>query len=138
MNPMRELTWQERQFVALVVGGIPALIIGLNLGLLGIGIGGRELDLGTVLLRGAYCAVFPIFLACLMPRYWVLPAMAYLIGFNMSFGIADGFAGFAELIMAPARWIEGKRVSIPPSSHPDRLWIFGIALWLTGLVAILR
>lgn len=136
---MREFTWHERQFVALVIGGIPALIIGLILGFWGTGIGGREIDLSTVLLRGAYCSIFPTLLSFLTPRSWGLPALAYLFGFSMSFGIPDVFKVLPELIMIPVRWMEGKRmINSPPHAHPDLPWILGIALWLAGLVSILR
>lgn len=139
MNPMRELAWHERQFVALVVGGIPACLIGFLLGLWGNGMGGRELDLGTVLLRGGYCSVFPVILACLMPRCWIPPVLTYFIGFSMGFGSSDGFAMLAEIIMAPVHLFEGKRViTLPPPSHPDLPWILGLALWLAGLASILR
>lgn len=139
MNPMRELVWHERQFVALVVGGIPACFIGFLLGLWGNGIGGRELDLATVLLRGGYCSVFPVILACLMPRVWLPPVLTYLIGFSMGFGSSDGFAMLPKIVMAPVHWFEGRHMMIPPpASHPDLPWILGLALWLAGLVSILR
>ncbi len=139
MNPMRELTWFERQFVAFVVGGIPACILGFVLGLWGNGMGGRELELGTVLLRGGYCSVFPVILACLMPRSWMPPVLTYLLGFSMGFGSSDGFAMLAKIIAAPVHWLEGKHMitSLPPS-HPDQPWILGLALWLAGLASILR
>jgi hypothetical protein len=128
MNPMRELAWHERQFVALVVAGIPACLIGFLLGLWGNGMGGRELDLGTVLLRGGYCSVA-----------WIPPVLTYLLGFSMGFGSSDGFAMLAEIIMAPVYWFEGKhRIPSPPPSHPDLPWILGLALWLAGLASILR
>jgi hypothetical protein len=139
MNPMRELAWHERQFVALVVGGIPAFIMGFLLGLWGNGMGGRELDLGTVLLRGGYCSVLPVILACLMPRSWIPPVLTYLVGFSMGFSSSDGFAMLAEIIVAPVYWFEGKhRIPPPPPSHPDLPWILGLALWLAGLASILR
>jgi hypothetical protein len=139
MNPMRELAWHERQFVALVVGGIPACIIGFLLGLWGNGMGGRECDLGTVLLRVGYCSVFPVILACLMPRSWIPPVLIYFIGFSMGFGSSDGFAMLAEIIVAPVYWFEDKRmITPPPPSHPDLPWILGLALWLAGLASLLR
>lgn len=139
MNPMRKLAWQERQFVALLVGGIPACIIGFFLGLWGNGMGGRELDFGTVLLRGSFCSVFPVILACLMPHSWIPPVLTYLIGFSVGFGSSDGFAMLAEIIVAPVYWFEGKHmIASPPLSHPDLPWILGLALWLAGLASILR
>ena len=139
MNPMRELAWHERQFVALVVGGIPACILGFLLGLWGNGMGGRELDLATVLLRDGYCSLFPVILACLMPRVWLPPVLTYLIGFSMGFGSVDGFAMLPKIIMAPVHWFEGRHTMIPPpASHPDLPWILGLALWLAGLASILR
>ncbi|MHB1081934.1 MAG: hypothetical protein ACYC67_21270 [Prosthecobacter sp.] len=136
---MRELAWHERQFVALVVGGIPACIIGFLLGLWGNGMGGRECDLGTVLLRVGYCSVFPVILACLMPRSWIPPVLTYFIGFSMGFGSSDGFAMLAEIIVAPVYWFEDKRmITPPPPSHPDLPWILGLALWLAGLASLLR
>lgn len=139
MNPMRELTWLERQFVAFMAGGIPACILGFVLGLWGTAVGSRELDLGTVLLRGGYCAAFPVILACLIPRSWLLPVLTYLIGFSMSFGISEGFAALSDILLAPLRWIEGKhRMTSLPPSHPDLPWILGLALWLAGLASIVR
>lgn len=139
MNPMRELAWHERQFVALVIGGIPACILGFFLGLWGNEIGGRELDPGTVLMRGGYCSVFPVIFAWLMPRAWISPVLTYLIGFSMGFGLADGFAVFAELVLAPVRWMEGKSIHLSQApSHPDLPWILGLALWLAGLGSLLR
>ena len=139
MNPMRELAWHERQFVTLVIGGIPACILGFFLGLWGNEIGGRELDPGSVLLRGAYCSVFPVILAWLMPRAWVAPVLTYLTGFSMGSGLAGGFAVIPELIRAPVRWMEGKSIILSqPAEHPDLPWILGLTLWLAGLVAILR
>ncbi|MFC5456582.1 hypothetical protein [Prosthecobacter fluviatilis] len=136
---MRELAWHERQFVALVVGGVPAGIAGFFLGLWGNGIGGRVLDLSTVLLRGGYCSVFPVLLACLMPRSWIPPAMTYLIGFSLGFRSSDGFAMLADIIVAPVHWLEGRHTMMrPPPLHPDLPWILGLALWLAGLASLLR
>ncbi|MDI1311472.1 hypothetical protein [Prosthecobacter sp.] len=138
---MRELTWFERHFVAFVVGGIPACILGFVLGLWGTAVGGGEPDLGTVLLRCSYCAVIPVILACLMPRSWLSPVVTYLIGFSMGFGFmfSQGFEGLADMIVAPIYWMEGKHViKSTKHAHPDLPWILGMALWLAGLASILR
>ncbi len=141
MNPMRELAWHERQFVALVIGGLPACIIGFFFGLWGNEIGGRELDPGTVLLRGGYCSVFPVILAWIIPRAWIPLALTYAVGFCMGFGFlfSEGLRGLGELIVTPVYWLEGKRIiASPPSNHPDLPWILGLAFWLSGLTSILR
>lgn len=125
--------------MALVVEGIPACIMGFFLGLWEKGMGGQELDLATVLLRGGCCSVFPVILACLVPRFWIPPVLTYLIGFSMGFGSSDGFAMLAEIIVTPVHGFEGRRTMIPPpASHPDLPWILGLALWLAGLASILR
>ena len=141
---MRELAWHERQIVALIVGGIPAFVIGYVFGLYGYDIGGHKADLAAVLLRGGYCAVIPVIVAGLAPRSWLLPSLAYLAGF--SFGItnvsavADGVRVLPELFLTSINALTGEH---PPAhrrlpSHTDLPWMIGIALWLAGLTSILR
>jgi hypothetical protein len=141
MNPMREITWHERQFVAFVAGGLPACVIGFVLGLWGEGIGGADLDVGVVLWRGFYCALFPSLLAWLMPRSWIPMALTYMLGFSMGFGFhfADGFVGLEDVFAALAYWADGTRIiKATPPSHDDLPWILAVAFWLAGLAALLR
>lgn len=144
MNPMRELAWHERHFVALVVLGIPSFVIGRILGFSGCEIGGQQADLAAVLMRGGYCAVFPVILACLAPRSWPLPSLMYAFGFAIgvksALSLAAGAGMLLELGLAPLYAIAGER--LPPLSQapscPDLPWSIGIALWLAGLMSILR
>lgn len=144
MNPLRELTWHERHFVALMVGGVPAFVIGYLLGLYGYEIGGQKADLSVVLMRGGYCAVFPVILACLAPRSWLLPSLTYAAGFSVGIisvsTAVDGIGMLSHLCLAPFYAITGEH--LPPHhqapSHSDLPWTIGIALWLAALTSILR
>ncbi|MBB5034698.1 hypothetical protein [Prosthecobacter vanneervenii] len=136
MNPKQDFTWFERQFGAFALAGISVYGIGYGLGLWGAVIGGAKLDAGTVLMRGVYCALFPVTLAWFTRTAWLFMVPIYMIGFGMSFGKVLTF-GIRDAIMAWCSLLAGERpIPSQPPSHPDLPWIFAIMLWLMGLAAI--
>lgn len=138
MKSQQDFTWFERQFGAFALAGISAYVIGYGLGLWGAGIGGAKLEVGTVLARGVYCALFPVILAWSTRTAWLFMVPIYMIGFGMSFGKVLTF-GIRDAIMAFCSLLTGERpIPSQPSSHPDLPWVFAIMLWMTGLAAIVR
>lgn len=138
MKSQQDFTWFERQFGAFALAGISAYIVGYGLGLWGAGIGGAKLEVGTVLMRGVYCALFPVILAWFTRTAWLFMVPVYMIGFGMSFGKVLTF-GIRDAIMAFCSLLTGERpIPSKPLTHPDLPWVFAIMLWMTGLAAIVR
>lgn len=147
MNSSRELSWHERHFVALVVAGLPLLLLGWLVGawsakashLL------STPNVGAVLEGGLRCAVIPVLLALFLPRKWLLLALAFVLGFSLAM-YQVRTAGFAigawlELPLAALSPVTGEiRVAGEwwPPSNADLPWMVAIALWLSGLAALLR
>ncbi|WP_395735773.1 hypothetical protein [Prosthecobacter sp.] len=142
MNPRQDFTWHEQQLGALILAGTTAFIVGYGVGIFGAEIGGARLEVGTVLMRGVYCAFFPVILAWFTRTVWFFMVPIYMLGFGMSFGTLRSFKLLPEIFMEALRVVcsrlEGRQM-IPetPPSHPDLPWIFAIMLWLTGLAAVL-
>ena len=101
---------------------------------------GSPRDLGSVLLRGLVCALPVMLLALLSPRLWWLPALVYGYGFHSGYTYLDGLgAAIMVLVAMPVAFLTGQRVGTPPEpTHPELLWIFVLALWLTALVSFFR
>lgn len=145
MNATRDLNWHERQFVALVVGGLPSFFLGwfaafgLSDHLL------RAVDVLEVLRGGLWCGLFPMGVACLWPKFWLGPTLAFLSGLILAANVLQsagtsvlGVVNWAGVTLSPVVAERWEPIAAVSSSSQTLCWMAAIALWLGGGVSLLR
>jgi hypothetical protein len=118
-----------------LVAILPALLIGFYVGLHTREIGSPR-EFSSVVVRGLVCAGPAAILALLAPRFWILPGLVYGFGFYCGYIFLEGVGADIVRLLAA---LTGQHFGRPPEpTHPELLWIFGIALWFGAFTSFLR
>jgi hypothetical protein len=141
MNSERPLTTGQHHFLVVFYTAFPAFYVGHIFGFLATEVGPQhDADPISILVRALVCAAAPVLFSWLWPRFWLLPSLIYGFGFYAGYTCFDGLANLPMLLATiPYAVLLGLPLGTPPQpQHPELLWLFAFALWLTAFIAFIR
>jgi hypothetical protein len=139
MPATRPYTSGERHLLAVILGTLPAILVGFYVGLSTSAIGSNR-ELGPVLLRAACFAAPPAALAFLLPRFWIFPVLIYGLFFTLGYGFYESFGAAPKALMILFLRAFGENTtSTPPIPVTHELiWFYGIGLWAAWFASFSR
>jgi hypothetical protein len=132
-SPFEPVTFWQTQLVSLIVGWIPAVVLGVVLGFWASTLGARE-HFPDLVLRGVIFALPPVLLALWIPRGWFIPAFLYAMTFRYGYAYWDDF-GHALSVFRPYSLAEKAQYEAMIKARNLELQCFLIATALAALVA---
>lgn len=133
------VSFGQLQWVALVVGWIPALLFGYVVGLWTSQIGSPA-NVVSLIERGFYFAIPPLLLARLTPRAWIIPAILYGLSFHCGYTQKDQFVyALTGLFRGLAAQLGGTdRAALPVPSWPELPWFYLSAAAVATVASLWR